>query len=109
MATIEARHHGDGSKSYRVKIRLRGVQESETFDRKTDAKEWAARRETEIRQGLRFAGTRKTLGEAIDRYLREELPGLAVTVHKGRRLHLDWWGSRRGSVLLTDWSLSRCS
>jgi hypothetical protein len=44
MATIETRHHGDGSKSYRVKIRLRGGQESETFDRKTDAKEWAARR-----------------------------------------------------------------
>jgi integrase len=101
MATIEARHHGDGSKSYRVKIRLRGVQESETFDRKTDAKEWAARRETEIREGRRFAGTRKTLGEAIDRYLQEELPNLAATVKKGRRLNLEWWRARRGRELLT--------
>lgn len=42
MANIEKRINDDGSTSHRVKIRLKGhMPESATFDRLTDAREWA--------------------------------------------------------------------
>ena len=47
MATIIQR--GD---KWRVQIRMRGVSRSATFKRHSDAKAWAARVETEIRDGL---------------------------------------------------------
>lgn len=42
MATIETRQTPDGKTSYRVKIRIRGFpSQSATFERKTDARQWA--------------------------------------------------------------------
>jgi hypothetical protein len=52
MATIETRQTPDGKTSYRVKIRIRGFPaQSATFERKTDAKFWAAQTESAIREG----------------------------------------------------------
>lgn len=42
MAHIEERMTEDGKIKFRVQIRLKGFpQQTETFDRKTDAKRWA--------------------------------------------------------------------
>ena len=60
MATIETRRNADGAIGYRAKVRLKGFpSESATFERKTDAKEWAKQTEASMRQGRHFKTTRQ--------------------------------------------------
>jgi integrase len=102
VATIISRQNADGSTSYQVRIRLLGVRESRTFPRRTDAKIWASKRETEIREGHHFGGSRKTLAQAIERYREEELDTLAPGSKRSRIPHLAWWEERRGGTLLPE-------
>ena len=68
MATIIQR--GD---KWRVQIRMRGVSRSATFERHSDAKAWAARVETEIRDGLQGNQSRNVFfGDILQRYLETE-------------------------------------
>lgn len=68
MATIIQR--GD---KWRVQIRMRGVSRSATFERHSDAKAWAARVETEIRDGLQGNQSRNVFfGDILQRYLTTE-------------------------------------
>lgn len=69
MATIQKRATGKGT-AYRVMIRLKGhPPETATFDRLTDAREWAKKTESDIKAGRHFgASKRHTLGELVDRY-----------------------------------------
>ena len=49
MAVIEPRTSQSGATSWRVKIRIKGnPQVSASFKRRTDAKQWAAKTESEI-------------------------------------------------------------
>jgi len=70
MAYIQKRVSADGSNSYRVQIRLKGCPlESATFDRMTDAREWAAKTEADMKAGRHFGvAKRHTFGELIDLY-----------------------------------------
>lgn len=53
MATIRTRKDSKGNISYHVQIRIKGYPtQTKTFERKTDAKIWANKIETEIRTGL---------------------------------------------------------
>ncbi len=60
MATIEPREYTDKGTGkiitrYRVKIRLKGFQPLEaTFDRRTDAKAWADKKEYELKYQAQF-------------------------------------------------------
>jgi integrase len=102
MATIEERKNEDGSVSYRVRIRLKGRPAvSKSFQRKTDARVWAQRAEVELRRGRAF-GMRRTVGEAIDHYVRHELPHLAATEQRNRVRQLAWWRERIGDRLLEE-------
>lgn len=102
MATIEERNNDDGSVSYRVKIRLKGrPQVSETFSRKTDARIWAQRTEAELRRGRSF-GLRRTVAQAIDHYLKHDLPLLAESDRRNRVRQLNWWRERLGDRLLDE-------
>ena len=78
MASFEERNLKNGKKVYRVRVRLKGQPtERATFDRLTDARKWAASIESSIREGRHFktAESKKhTLGEMIDRYIRDILP-----------------------------------
>ena len=105
MATIETRRNADGTIGYRAKVRLRGFpSESATFERKTDAKEWAKQTETSMRQGRHFKtveAKKHTVSDFIDRYLREmekKNPKRFVDVKK----LLNWWKKEIGSYLLSD-------
>ncbi len=84
MATIEARKTSDGKTTYRIKIRIRGFpSQSATFERKTDAKNWAAQTEAAIRKGrylIRRVLTRLTLRPA---QVRRHPVALAWPVHIG--------------------------
>lgn len=70
MATIEKRKNEAGEISFRVKIRLTGYPpETETFERMTDAKEWAARTESNIKAGRHFGMSKRfTFGQLVDDY-----------------------------------------
>ncbi len=55
MANIEERTAQDGTKTYRVKVRLKGFPtQTGTFHRRTDAKKWAQATEAAIREGRHF-------------------------------------------------------
>ncbi len=107
MATIETRETADGKISYRVKIRIRGFPtQSATFERKTDAKNWAAQTETAIREGRYFKNTaakKHTVADLIKRYLEHQ-----NTSNKKRVLdvgyYLQWWEQQIGVYLLSDLS-----
>lgn len=105
MATIEMRRNEDGTTGYRAKVRLKGFpSESATFERKTDAKEWAKQTEASMRQGRHFKtaeAKKHTVGEFIDRYLREtqkKNPKRFVDV----KPLLGWWEGEIGVYLLSD-------
>ncbi len=105
MATIETRRNTDGTTGYRAKVRLKGFpSESATFERKTDAKEWAKQTEASMRQGRHFKtaeAKKHTVGELIDRYLREiekKNPKRFVDV----KPLLGWWKGEIGVYLLSD-------
>lgn len=106
MAYIQERKDSQGKLSYRVQIRLKGQPtQTATFERKTDAKKWAAATESAIREGRHFKSTeakRHTLSELIARYKQEVLPSKAASTQLAQRTHLDWWDSKIGSHLLAD-------
>ena len=70
MANIQKRIGKDGSTSHRVQIRLKGFPpESASFDRLTDAKEWAKKTEADMKAGRHFgASKRHTFNELADEY-----------------------------------------
>lgn len=102
MASIEKRASEDGSTSYRVKIRMKGYPlETATFDRLTDAREWAKKTEAEMKAGRHFGiSKRHTVAEMLDRYEASELPGLKSAAGVGARLA--WWRDLHGDALLSD-------
>lgn len=104
MAYIQERKSGDGKVSYRVQVRLKGFPtQTATFERKTDAKNWAQNTESAIREGRYFKTTeakKHTLGDLIERYKQDYLPTLKSG--KDRQRHLDWWKDELGSYTLVD-------
>ena len=105
MATIEKRMGKDGKYNYRVKIRLRGFPSQEaTFKRLTDAKAYVQQTEAAIREGRHFKTTeakRRTLGELIDRYIKEITPSKPKN-NKNTILHLKWWKKELGQYSLSE-------
>lgn len=103
MATIETRRSADGITGYRAKVRLKGFpSQSATFERKTDAKEWAKQTEASIREGRYFKtaeAKKHAVADLIDRYLREiekKNPKRFVDVRK----LLNWWRGEIGPYLI---------
>lgn len=70
MATIEKRITSDGKTTYRAKVRIKGfTPESATFERLTDAREWAKRIESDMKMGRHFGQSRRhTFNELADEY-----------------------------------------
>jgi integrase len=70
MATIQKRINANGSTSYKVQIRLKGfAPETATFERKTDANQWAQKTEAEMRAGRHFgASKRHTFEDLANEY-----------------------------------------
>jgi len=106
MATIQERTDGDGRMHYRVQIRLKGhAPVSATFDRRTDAKEWAQQTEAEIKAGRYFKtveAKKHTVADMIDRYVRDVLPAKRRTTREAQAPQYRWWRERIGELLLSD-------
>lgn len=59
---------------WRVEICVSNIRESATFDTKSQAKIWAAKRETEIRESSKGKLPDYTLKQAVERYIAEVSP-----------------------------------
>ena len=105
MAVIEKRKTKDGKTQYRVKVRLKGFPpQTSTHDTSRDAKRWAQDTESAIKEGRHFKTTeakKHTLGELVDRYIRDILPQKKKS-QKKQTAQLLWWKEQIGSYLLSD-------
>ena len=102
MATIRTIPGVRGTR-YSVQIRTCGVSESKTFSTRTVAKEWAKRRELELKEQPHLAGTqarKRTLAQAIDRYIRDYLPERSASQQRNARTQLAWWSTKLGHLPL---------
>jgi len=108
MATITLRTARNGSKSYRVEVRLKGCPaQRATFPRLTDAKRWAQQTEAAIREGRHFGAIeakRHTVVDLIDRYARDVLPTKKAKTRGPQAQQLAWWRDRIGDRTLADCS-----
>jgi integrase len=108
MATITLRTARNGSKSYRVEVRLKGCPaQRATFARLTDAKRWAQQTEAAIREGRHFGAIeakRHTVADLIDRYARDVLPTKKAKTRGPQAQQLAWWRNRIGERTLADCS-----
>ncbi len=105
MATIEKRER-KGSTVYMVDIRIAGFpRQKKTFQRLTDAKIWAAKTETAIRNGeiknVVLTAKRKALSDVITRYEKEILPTLAKTTQRAAQTYLSYWQRELGTHALS--------
>jgi integrase len=100
MATIEKRVTGDGT-TYRAKVRLKGFPpESATFERLTDARQWATQTEADMRAGRYFgASKRHTFKDLADEY---EQHAAELRSFEDRKSHLKRWREFFGTDLLVD-------
>ena len=105
MASIQERKDATGKTHYRVQIRLKGFPpETASFERKTDARLWAAQTETAIREGRYFAkseGKKHTLSAAVDRYVQDVLPRKPRSANH-QKPQAEWWRERLGDYTLAD-------
>lgn len=105
MAVIEKRKTQEGDLTYRVKIRLKGYPEqTASFKRLMDAKRWAQQTEASIREGRHFKTTeakKRTLSEAINKYIQSVLPDKPKSYAK-LHMQLTWWEKQIGSYTLAD-------
>ena len=105
MASISERKGKDGKVSYRVQVRIKGAPDQvATFDRKTDAKLWAQQTEAAIREGRHFKTTeskKHTLGDLVDRYIRDVIPHKKMSGPK-QQAQLEWWKEQIGHTLLSN-------
>lgn len=103
MANIQRRETSDGKTKYRVQVRLRGFPpETKTFDRITDAKEWAQHVETKLREGSwksQAEARRHTFAELADAYVAHQK---ALGTFDPQRAHqVKFWRDRLGEFLLS--------
>ena len=106
MAVIEERTNSDGKTKYRVLIRMKGYPvQSATFDRKSDAKNWASQTESAIRDGRHFKtieAKKHTLGDLVDRYIESVLPTKPKKLRDQQEMQLLWWKKEIGYKILAD-------
>jgi integrase len=105
MASIRKRTNKDGSISYRVDVRLRGFPpQRATFARLTDARQWGRNTEAAIKENRYFKtaeASKHTLGELIDRYIRDVLPSKPKQ-STDQKQQLEWFKKEIGSFTLAD-------
>jgi len=106
MATIIERKDKTGKVHFTVQVRRKGYPLTcATFERKTDAKEWAKKTESEMREGRYFKqheAQRHTVAEMIDRYLRDVLPLKSKASIYAQTIQLTWWKERIGHLAIAD-------
>jgi len=105
MASIRKRTNNDGSTSYRVDVRLKGFPpQRATFSRLTDARSWGKNTESAIKENRYFKtaeAQKHTLGDLIDRYIRDVLPAKPSN-GSAQKQQLEWFKDEIGAYTLAD-------
>lgn len=106
MAYIQKRTTKDGKTSYRVQVRLRGfAAECATFNRLTDAKEWATKIEADMKAGRHFGQSKRhTFNELVVEY---EKHAAGLKSFADRKRHLKAWQELFGDSLLSEITSAR--
>ncbi len=103
MATIQRRISKRGAITYRARVRIKGFPpQTATFQKKSLARQWAEQTEAGIREGryLRTSQAQsRTLGELVDLYLVEAMPGKPASI-RVQRIQLLWWKQQLGHYCL---------
>ncbi len=106
MATIRERVDATGKKSYHVQVRIKGLPpQTQTFETKTAAKQWAAQVETELRAGRympRVEAQRHTVKELLEEYRDKILVPLKPKEVRAQGPQLEWWIKKLGAYSLAD-------
>lgn len=102
MATFRRLDRKDQTTRWQAVVRRAGMRPRyASFPSKRDAERWAAKLEGEWARHRHFPdeeSSRRTLAEAVDRWIREELPSKRSA--KSLKGHLDWWKRRIGDKTL---------
>ncbi len=102
MASIITRTRKDETTYYTAIVRVAGApSKSASFERKTDAKAWGQQTEAAIRERRYFPNRqaeRRTLADAVDRFLKHHMGGLKDA--RNRERHLLWWKAEHGTMRL---------
>jgi integrase len=102
VAQITQRSGPRGTR-YVARVRVVGYPpETRTFERKTDAREWARNLETDLKRNRDFPQrqlAKRTLGQLIAQYRTEGLPPSCAGAYGP---HLDWWDQALGTCRLVD-------
>lgn len=106
MASYKERKDKNGKViSYNAQVRIKGhPPQYASFKRKTDMERWIQNTESAIREGRHFKTTeakKHTLGELIDRYIRDVLPNKKKS-EKKQTMQLNWWNKQIGWYLLSE-------
>lgn len=106
MAEIKKRFSKKYNKwKFTASIRIKGYPSiTETFDRLTDAKQWASQTESDIRRGISLSqleSRKHTLNDLIDRYIETELPKRKSDQAKFL-MQLNWWKDKIGAYYLSN-------
>jgi len=106
MASFDKRVGKSGKVSWRVRIRRTdGPAFVKSFAKKSDAEQWARNIEHKMDSGETLpssAARKRTLNEAIDRYLEVVLPRAARNKNaRGQRQLLTWWKEQLGNRALS--------
>jgi integrase len=103
MATITERYRKNGKKVFRVEIRLKGNPTlSKSFDRRSDAQDWAKQQEVQIKQGclINLEADRQTISAIIDSYLEDVVSKMRGSSNTGYSRQLLWFEKRIGELSL---------
>jgi integrase len=111
MATIEPRKGKSGKTTWRVRVRkLGGPPLTKSFTRKADADEWARSIEHKLDVGDHVPSSearKRTLADAIDRYLTVTLPRSKHRKNSDEQTRLlTWWKSHVGDKPLVNLTTS---
>lgn len=102
MAVIQERTKKNGKTSYTVIIRIKGHPTiTKTFDRITDAKEWANSTECKIKEGINFPKRKLqklTMNDLIDKFIELELPKKKEKAQGEFKRALDWFREEIGKL-----------
>ena len=106
VGSITIRIRSDGKKLFDAAIKKRGFPRRwQSFERLTDARAWVQDVESEMRAG-RFSReaelTKHTLGEAIDRYVADDLPRRKPRSYRRQKTTLLWFKKHLGYRLLAE-------
>jgi integrase len=105
MGSFKTKKDKDGKLHYYAQVRIKGFPpQNAAFTRKTDMDRWIQQTESAIREGRHFKtveAKKHTVGEMIDRYIRDVLPTKKKS-EKKQTAQLTWWKEQIGCYLLSD-------